>query len=95
MKLEQQVTSLELSKKLRALGVKQKSIWYWKFQGEDKWKIKFKDCIDIRYEHSNNFYSAFTVSEIFPLLEQDITIPKGTKNIADYLAKLLVDKLSA
>ncbi len=29
MKLEQQVTSLELSKKLKELGCKQESHWYW------------------------------------------------------------------
>jgi len=29
MKLEDQVCSLELSKKLKELGVKQESVWYW------------------------------------------------------------------
>jgi hypothetical protein len=40
MKLEQQVTSLELSKKFRGLGAKQESLFWWIYNdGMDQWEV--------------------------------------------------------
>ena len=70
MTQEQQVCSLELAKKLKELGVKQESLFYW---------IKFGDIFEIHQTFSNLFnkgleqYSAFTVAELGEML------PKTTK----------------
>lgn len=73
MNLESQVCSLELSKKLLTLGVKQNSLWYWCDTFSDDWKL----CYTNNYENDNYLkdlqeekaaYSAFTVAELFELL---------------------------
>lgn len=78
MKLEQQVTSVELSKRLKELGVKQESLFYWSS------KIKhentgdgFKRVDDVWNLEANGFVyptgrehclSAFTVAELGEML---------------------------
>jgi hypothetical protein len=66
MKLEDQVCSLELAKKLKELGVKQESYFYWEWFSQngkaclisqDGWKI-----------NKMNTSSAFTVAELGLLL---------------------------
>lgn len=70
MKLEQQVTSLELSKRLKELGVKQESYFYYypvygpKIGGIQTYKYKIAPL----NESGNNKYSAFTVAELGELL---------------------------
>jgi len=68
MKLEDQLTSLELSKKLKELGVEQKSVFYWQPKGlelgkwvvkESGWKNKPEGVYDV---------SAFTVAELGEML---------------------------
>lgn len=76
MTLEQQVTSLELSKRLRELGVKQESFFGWYFPNEDKIRKDEKwDAPNIQIVGSGNEwawhdlqYSAFTVAELGELL---------------------------
>jgi len=82
MKLEDQVCSLELAKKLKKLGVKQESLFYWDFENTavppvilDKEGFKrfeayqkiAKNTTRLKY-----FYSAFTVAELGNIL------PMGT-----------------
>lgn len=60
MNLESQVCSLELAKRLKELGVKQESLFYW-----------IIDAIGTRYDlqtGSNSFWSAFTVAELGEML---------------------------
>lgn len=67
MKLEHQVCSLDLAKKLKELGVKQSSIFYWIKEHEPY----------VWYNSSNYpmntlkfFYSAFTVAELGELIRK-------------------------
>lgn len=68
MKLEEQVCSLELAKKLKELGVKQESLWYWVnyisvcgYEGERVWLTNKE-----KWHIGNNLPSEydFVVSEI-------------------------------
>lgn len=75
MKLEHQVSSLELSKKLKELGVKQKSLFYW----ENKWagssdEDAGKDVISYGNSgyHTMRLCSAFTVAELGEMLPDNI-----------------------
>jgi hypothetical protein len=63
MKLDEQVTSLELSKRLHALGAPQTSVFYWveNKRGDANPLIVGPDAVDIP---DANFYSAFTVAEL-------------------------------
>ena len=73
MKIEDQVVSLELSKKLKELGVKQESYFYWVkkvFANDppvDPWIIL--DCMDT---HALENVSAFTSSELGEVLPKVI-----------------------
>ena len=79
MGLENQVTSLELSKELEKLGVKQDSLWYWVEHyesGTNKriWSLYQNDEDDIVNKH----ISAFTVAEHGEALPGEIFVV-GTK----------------
>ncbi len=75
MKLEQQVTSLELSKRLKELGVKQESLFYWSENGnlitEEEYN-NFVDWVDSVGKPDNysveQHYSAYTVAELGEIL---------------------------
>jgi hypothetical protein len=63
MKLEQQVCSLELAKRLKEFGVKQESLWYWQrfnSMGKLKWAISNTT--------NSHCASAFTVAELGEML---------------------------
>ncbi len=71
MKLEQQVCSLELAKKLEKLGVKQKSLFWWgKEDGEFQLYFDFGKLTVKELEISgvSEIHSAFTVAELGSLL---------------------------
>jgi hypothetical protein len=68
MKLENQVCSLELAKKLKELGVKQESLFYWvRHWNEGKWVDKLFYLKD-EDDKVNSFTSAFTVAELGEML---------------------------
>lgn len=72
MTLEQQVTSLKISKKLKELGVKQESLHWW--GGIDRMMVW---CNHIKLDlpsQDNRFtwYSAFTVAELGELLPDNL-----------------------
>lgn len=72
MELEQQVISLELAKKLKKLGVKQESLWWWvEFYSHTHntriWRVMQKDEDD----KINCHISAFTVAELGEMLPKN------------------------
>lgn len=64
MKLEDQVTSLELSKKLKEIGVKQESLFYW--VDNEKWsdECQLEYIPELEFPRDENSISAFTVAEL-------------------------------
>lgn len=75
MKLEQQVCNLELAKRLKDLGVKRESLFYWRSDatahGRPGWDIG--DCIDT---HANENFSAFTIGELGEMLPVRVNFGK-------------------
>jgi hypothetical protein len=71
MKLEQQLTSLETSQKLKALWVKQDTIYSWVFFTLDRdrkeWQLRHKPTQDT-YNFKDSEVSAFTASELWEIL---------------------------
>jgi len=69
MNLEQQVCSLDLAKRLKELGVKQESAWYWKHNTEsphgsiDEWVLVHYD--NEPYQVGSEYHvAALTVAEL-------------------------------
>lgn len=68
MKLEDQVISLELAKKLKRLGVKQESIWHWKEFKNQRVSLRHAKRFLPSVSTKDNYYSAFTVAELGKML---------------------------
>lgn len=71
MKLESQVCSLDLAKRLKALGVKQESLFYYMNHLSNKdWsnQVRYPDGSDPRYWDFESKISAFTVAELGKML---------------------------
>ena len=63
MKLKDQVVSVELAKRLKGFGIKQRScFYYFKEQAMNQFELS-----DSRY-HNSEIYSAFTVAELGEML---------------------------
>ncbi len=62
MNLQDQVTSLELSKRLKELGVKQNSLFHWFSNKRDN--VQCWDIMYSTYDDIPDRYSAFTSSEL-------------------------------
>jgi len=80
MTLEDQVTSLEISKRLKEFGVKQESLWFW-YEPKGL-KVNPSLICDIDQDKVDNYEyssSAFTVAELGELLPSD----EDEKNIVD------------
>lgn len=73
MKLEHQVVSLELSKRLKELGVKQESLFVWRICEPNRYDLVGRDWHIAYWEngrsHNNKEVSAFTVAELGEMLE--------------------------
>jgi hypothetical protein len=69
MRLEDQVVSLELAKRLKELNVKQESQFYWTAIPGNDWILNFIEIGIPVAEH----YSAFTVAELGFLLPRKVT----------------------
>ena len=79
MNLEQQCVSLELAMRLKELGVKQKSLFYWvKVESENVYMYGIKYIVDM-FDEKDEFkeiYSAFTASELMEMLPACIDTKK-------------------
>lgn len=101
MKLEHQVVSLELAKKLKELGVKQESLYWW--VNRFPWSIQRHE--EGRWSRART-HSAFTVAELGEILTPYLEdregdgkpIPEGAPIVErmgllwepDFLAKMLI-----
>ena len=74
MKLEQQVVSLELAQKLKSLGVKQESAFYWHGGLQFPYLVQRKNGSDT--------ISAFTVAELGELLPVNVQLPFKKEGLA-------------
>jgi len=84
MKLEKQVTSLKLSKKLKKLGVKQYSEFYWYFKVDTGWdvvqSVYAEDVFGTWYNDTPKV-SAFTVAELGEMLPPQIKVEREYLNL--------------
>ncbi len=85
MKLEDQLVSLELSMKLKKLGVKQESLWYW-YEDETLVIPCRQGGIIMDKDARDNSYSAFTVVELGKII---MYIPNWTKLWKEYIEKFV------
>lgn len=76
MQLQEQVCSLELSKRLKELGVKQESLFVWReVSYEKKYRVSLIDSYDdsmYEVEGWNIICSSFTVAELGEMLREKI-----------------------
>ena len=90
MTLEQQVVSLELAKKLKELGCKQESYFWWDINGE---LTHFGDGENSDYAVER----AYSVAELLNMLQEirncEIIIPV-VSNVADWLAQEIINEKS-
>ena len=68
MKLEDQVCSLELAKRLKELGVKQESYFQWE-QYEESYEPSVRPCKDMGF-HTEFIAPAFTVAELGEIMTE-------------------------
>ena len=90
MKLEKQVVNLELAKKLKELGFKQESLFYWSDGGELKTEEEYYNFMD--YAESvgkpagteiQKHYPAYTVAELGEMLTDIQFTRKTHKNVKE------------
>lgn len=88
MQLEKQVVSLELAKKLKELGFKQESLFYWHSNCGEDFLVSYKS---VKREYPNTFnhsISAYTVAELGEMLPISSDIPsKISENEWHYFEK--------
>ncbi len=91
MKIEDQVISLGLAKKLKKLEVKQESLFWWLCT--DDYAVKYGEPKN-QYHLYDLAYSAFTVAELIGMLQKyqkyAIIIRSDFGNVANYLASEVI-----
>ena len=85
MQLEKQVTSLELSKRIKELGVKQESLFWWHRSWDNINKKENEPYILFNnYEILESDFSAFTVAELGELLPVRNYNGEQTEDLANW-----------
>lgn len=84
MKLENQVCLLDLAKKLKELGVKQESLFWWQgyLHSMNRVELVNTENLDTGYDH----YSAFTVAELGEMLPIGVSSRKSYTG-GDFMVK--------
>jgi len=93
MELEKQVTSLDISKRLKELGVKQDSLFYWVREGHHFFDSKeiqprepkleqVKPPYDFPYESVGSAFTVAELGEMIPMWSCDSWKPAETTNAA-------------
>lgn len=90
MKLEQQVVSLELAKRLKELGVKQESYWFWAKHKIIRPVAHLQDMYAVTLPEVD-YYSAYTVAELGEMLPEFINENGKEKRLSQYRAPFLDD----
>lgn len=73
MNLEDQVCSLELAKKLKEIGIKQRSMFVWEYYDDQCYAIKFIPYAVVPNEINKfQWFSAFTVAELGEMLPKEL-----------------------
>lgn len=68
-----QFTNLQLSKKLKEIGLKQDSLFYWEYISDSCYDIKYRPyCICLLNSGFYKHYSAFTPQELFEFIPNNI-----------------------
>lgn len=79
MKLENQVVSLELAKRLKELGVKQESLYWWAMYTDGTSQILYGISEEMGWNENRRRVSAFTVAEL-----GEILAPYGVLEVPAY-----------
>ena len=64
-----QLTNLKLSKRLKELGVKQESLWWWLSFTNKPHKLRVREAFGVMDDET---YSAFTVAELGEMLPENL-----------------------
>lgn len=92
MKLEQQCVSLELAKRLKELGVKQESVFWWQVKFSSN-RVRLVQNPSTGCDNDEfDWYAAFTVAELGSLLPRYVSTKKS---VAQHRAPYWVCQLSA
>ena len=88
MKLEEQVCSLDFSKKLKELGVNQTNPFCFYHAGKLRYEGEiysvdnvWNDKVEVSFDALSGDIPAFTVAELGELLPRTIEYPKGVKHV--------------
>lgn len=93
--LEKEVCSLDLSKRLKELGFKQESLFYW-FEHKENGRVMLAYKTQVGYYNENgagfsdrtletcDIYSAYTVAELGEMLPENFRSGKGDKDSQFY-----------
>lgn len=84
MKLEDQVCSLGLSKKLKDIGIEQDSLFYYlNIDGGGIFYIYYNESLPEGFEYEGDPISAFTVSELGKILQSHPKLRMGYTTVID------------
>lgn len=102
MKLEDQVCQLELAKRLKELGVKQESLYFWCHHLKNEFHGEWWDVLPGSYASQHGAFSsgnedhvcaAFTVAELGEMLPYEFSTMKGFDGSLWYCSDIRVNDL--